>query len=755
MIKNKKIVFLLLFILIFNLFTLYAKEETDKNIIKVVNTAEIDRTNAEVKIVLTNNFSNNSSDFKVLDLDKATEFPVKKVDGENVVLLTRLDIKKGEEKELLIEPGTPRTNYLIPNTSIGTEYAFVNYERAFVISASSKNKIKVLTKDEKIIDEFVLEKGKLKVIQSENPQFIVLKAEKPIFVYESTLSDHSKTNLIEPGDSDTTTMFGSDIYIHTEKHLWLSSYEETEFKIYNENNIEVYSKTLQKNSGFFIDNLDSGLYHITANHPLTVQFGYLDDENFSYIYGKANNINGFAFGDLLITSKYSDTSVELIYGNTKKKLRLNEANDYEIVPLITKFNQNLPESMFFSSTFNKPVTIATFSSGNNFGGEFIPGDNGLFLDDSFNFITGRISKEFSKEQKNIISITGIENETEIDVSKTIKSKAILERFTDFYLESIISNGDVSITSSKRILVNHLRNYKDKGLFYFVPPIDDKSITVSLVLLPPHKDGAYIENSGNNLESFSLFRIKEFFINIASKNYLAFTIIFFFLIFLSIFGLIICISALNKSKLLANKEKTAVKEVEFINVLEGEKIPEEKDLLKEEYKEEFPHLLIDKTEETINKVEIDSSKAEAEKKSLLNEQVQKIKERDRFFELNLPIRKSNLDEIKNKKIVLDPGSANRLFAEGLLSEFSLPYICKSSTKKLTEEVVKLLKTADLSRMDLEKARIISEKLSLMEEAGKAVILANKINADVYITSYRLPNKVHNLNIVRIVDLLKDL
>lgn len=753
MVKNKNIVFFLVSFLIFSFFPLYAKEETDKNIIKVTNKSEIDRTNAEIKIILPNNFSN-SGDFKILNLDKSIEFPVKKFDGENVTLLTRLDIKKGEEKELLIEPGPPKASYLTPNYSIGTEYAFVNYERAFIISASSKNKIKVLTKDEKIIDEFELEKGKLKVIQSENPQFIVLKAEKPIYVYESTLSDHSKTNLIEPGDSDTTTIFGDDLYIYTEKHLWLSSYEETEFKIYDSNNIEVFSKTLQKNSGFFIDNLNSGLYHIVANNPLTVQFGYLDDENFSYIYGKSNSINGFAFGDLVIMSMYNDTNVELIYGNTKKKLRLNAANDYEIVPLITKFDKNLPESLFFTATFNKPVIISTFSSGNNFGGEFIPGDNGLFLDDSFNFITGRISKEFSKEQKNIISVTGIENDTEIEVSKTIKSKAILERFTDFYLESGISNGDISIKSSKRILVNHLRNYKDKGLFYFVPPIDDKSITVSFVILPPNKNGSFIENSINKSELFSLIRIKEFFINIVSKDYLIFTIIFLLLIFLSISGLVICISALKKSKSLTSK-KIPAKEIEEINTSEEDKIPNEKILTEEEHKEDIPHLILTETiEPIINKAEIDSSKIEVEEKPSYD-QVLKVKERERFFELNLPIKKSNLDEIKSKKIVLDPGSANRLFAEGLLSQFSLPYICKSSTKKLTEDVIKLLKAADLNRMDLERARIISEKLSLTEEAGKAIILAKKINANLYVTSYRLPNKVYNLSIVRVVDLLKDL
>ncbi|MDD3428151.1 MAG: hypothetical protein PHR42_04370, partial [Caldisericia bacterium] len=79
----------------FNFFPLYAKDETDKNIIKITNTSEIDRTNAEIKIVLPNNFSD-SGDLKILDLDKSIEFPVKRFnDGENIVILTKLDIKKG------------------------------------------------------------------------------------------------------------------------------------------------------------------------------------------------------------------------------------------------------------------------------------------------------------------------------------------------------------------------------------------------------------------------------------------------------------------------------------------------------------------------------------------------------------------------------------------------------------------------------------------------------------------------------------
>ncbi len=125
----------------------------------------------------------------------------------------------------------------------------------------------------------------------------------------------------------------------------------------------------------------------------------------------------------MVISKYPNTTVELTYNGKKRKLELKESNQFEIVPVITEFSQKVPESVFFTSTSNKPVLILTFSSGNNFGGEYIPGNNGLFLDNSFSFVTGRISKEFSKEQKNIISLTSVESEVETEVSGSIKSKA--------------------------------------------------------------------------------------------------------------------------------------------------------------------------------------------------------------------------------------------------------------------------------------------------------------------------------------------
>ena len=712
--KNRKIVSsFFTFVLIFSIFTLFAKGETSENLIKVTNTSELNRIQTPVEIILPPQYSKGEN-IKILELDRSTELPLKRFDDTNLILMTQLDIKKGEEKELLIEKGFPKINCLTPNASIGTDYAFVNYKRALVISTSEKNRIEVSTKDAKVIDKFELGKGKLREIRSEKPQFMVLKAEKPIFVYESTLSDHSKTSLIEPGDSDTTTLYGSDLYIYTERHLWLSSYKETEFKLYDENNIEVYFKVLQKNSGFFIDNLDSGVYHLLADNPLTVQFGYLDDENFSLIYGETNTINGFAFGDLIIESKYPDTSVEINYGNTKKKIKLRGANDYEVVHVITEFSQRMPESTFFSVVFSKPVVIATFSSGNNFGGEFIPGDNGLFLDRTFNFITGRISKEFSKEQKNIISIMGVEDETEVTVDKAIKSRAILDRFTDFYLESVVSNGSVSIKSNKRTLVNHLRNYKDKGLFYFVPPIKDNSLTIGFIITPVNRNSTTTIITDTNFETISLLRIRDFFVNITSTDYLVFTILFLVLIVLCTSGIIIC----------------------FI----------------------VSHLSMRRVAKEISESEIQRSQTkekEGEEKKFLTEGIVEVKKGERFFEVNFPLKKSIFDEIKDKKLVLDPGSANRLYAEGLLSEFSVLYVCKSSTKKLTEEVSKFLKTVDLNRQDIERARVISEKLSTTEEAGKAIVLARKISANAYVTSYRLPNKVYNLNIIRVTDALKDL
>ena len=57
MIKSFKIKYILAFVLMVNfLTTLSANEKFEKNVIKIVNTAEVDRTNADVKIVLPNSF---------------------------------------------------------------------------------------------------------------------------------------------------------------------------------------------------------------------------------------------------------------------------------------------------------------------------------------------------------------------------------------------------------------------------------------------------------------------------------------------------------------------------------------------------------------------------------------------------------------------------------------------------------------------------------------------------------------------------
>jgi len=767
--KNRKLFSIVLFLMFTLIFTLpvTSTEETKENIIKIKNNSNLERIQAPVEITLPEEY-NYSENLRLINKKDSTELPVKRFEGETgPVLITQLNIGSGEEIELILEKGLKKSSYLPPSSSIGTEYAFVNYKRAILISTSDKNNIKVFTKDEKLIEEFELNKGKERIIEYDNPQFLILRAQKPIFVYGSSLSDHSKANSPEPGDSDTTTLYGNDLYIYTEKHLWLSSYEETNVKIYDKNDIEIFSRLLSKNSSLFLDNLNSGAYHLLSDKPLTVQFGYLDDENFSFIYGKPNNINGFAFGDLMVISKYPNTTVELTYNGKKRKLELKESNQFEIVPVITEFSQKVPESVFFTSTSNKPVLILTFSSGNNFGGEYIPGNNGLFLDNSFSFVTGRISKEFSKEQKNIISLTSVESEVETEVSGSIKSKAVLGKFTDFYLESNIPNGSVNIKSDKRILVNHLHNYRDKGLFYFVPPIKDNSLIMSFVVSPSNSNVPGIDNidaSKTNFALFTLVRIKDFFINIVSKDYLLFTAVFFILIGLLLSGIIIALGAMRKPK--PQKEKRKEQKRDIIVIRESEERKPEKSSFKEiseeiplasgnESPQTIPHLRIKEVTLPSFPSKVESKEEKVEKQAPTEKEVSKIRESEKFFEINLPIEREIFEEIKDKKIVLDPGSANRLYVENLLSRFSAPFICKDGSTKLSEEVNKLLKIVDLNRQEIERAKILSMRLSITEEAGKALILAKSINANIYITSYKLPNKVYRIDIIRVTELLKEL
>ncbi len=106
----------------------------------------------------------------------------------------------------------------------------MNYENAYIISCEDDNHIEVLTENKKLLETFVLQKGKMFTYSSLNPTNILVQSKKPVFVYASSLSLDTLANK-EAEDSDTTTLFGDHLFFFHPAFMVILYQKETIVKI--------------------------------------------------------------------------------------------------------------------------------------------------------------------------------------------------------------------------------------------------------------------------------------------------------------------------------------------------------------------------------------------------------------------------------------------------------------------------------------------------------------------------------------------
>jgi hypothetical protein len=736
-------------------------------------------------------------------------------------LFIQCDLRANEEVSLFLSfsnKASPQIP-LITSTLPGTRYLMVNYSQAIIISCQDQNIIKIQSTENEILESKTLQKGEMHIVNTSSPQLIKIDSSYPIYVYMSSIkgSGSGKKNF-EEGDSDTSSLYGSDVFIYTHRHLWMSAYEDSEVSLFDHNGLPVWEGKIAKNSGKALLDLPEGPYHLVSDKALSIQFGYLDDENFSFIYGKSRQINGFSFGDLLITALYPDTQVELSYQNPKKqqkKITLKQERFFELIPLIEIFSPKEPEAIFFTLTSNKPVLLNTFSSGTNFGGDYVPGYHGLFADTSFRYVTPKISKEFSKEQKNMIELLGINPKTSLLVTNAVQQELMLQADTSFNILSQESLAYMEIESDQPLMVSQLHNYTQKGLFMWIPPILDHTLHASIG--QPATEGIFVSNTASKDTKvfWDSYRIKEFFNHFTSKEYLPYTIFSVSLLLLFIILLIFFLFVHNSND--SNKEKKDKKSTKppekkelhgelftLMNDMELKLKPPQKPIEPDkttipeeitpsknvksfdteiEKNHSFPKLnssyddWITRLKENAKKV-VHETKPEEEPSSSpetippndsIADPSPKTKEMDK--EIDLPFldvdhtksyddvsinktEKSKLLNLCKKMLVLDPGSANRLYFEGVLDQFNQALMVKSSAKRLQVDVARYLQQIDLNTQDLSRAQLFQERLETLEEAGKALALCKKKRINIYITSYRLPPTLQKIQIIHVADLIKD-
>ncbi|MDD4663049.1 MAG: hypothetical protein PHD83_00090, partial [Caldisericia bacterium] len=454
--KNKSLFLLLVLLLVFASIVPYFAFSASKNTFLhfvVTNQSGFPKFNSLVEIVLPPEWKNQPC-IVLSDSNNTAKLPfIRKSSGSGDILLVQISLASLEEKKIIVKKGDDskkQEKILSPNTP-GTDFLFVNYKEAILISTETENRIQFFSNDGKQFSPepvpLILGEGKSYILRTGSPQLVSIKSEKPLYVYASSINYQKDNTKIEAGDSDTTTLYTNFGFIYVYKHVWISSYEETEVNLFDENGRNVFSRKLPANSGHYLDNLAPGPYKITSSHPVTIQFGYLDDENFSFIHGPLNQIHGYAFGDLLVQSLQPDTTIEISWEKKgKQKHQFKEVFDFETFKPIGEFLPKSPEFAFFCLESNHPVRICSFSSGNNFGGEFITGNSLSFKDRQFQIITTRVSKEFSKEQTNLIELIGLTNDTNVVISGAVDKKITLQKNTHFDVPSSTPLEKIAIES---------------------------------------------------------------------------------------------------------------------------------------------------------------------------------------------------------------------------------------------------------------------------------------------------------------------
>jgi hypothetical protein len=742
--------------------------------IQIQNFSSLQRTNVIVPIDIPNDAKGNT--FKIAGGSIGENLlPIYVSKSTKPTIFTQISLKPNEEKTVILsQDSSANNNILSPCTEPGTEYLFVNYKSVIIVSTEALNSVSFFSADGKMLNSdqkpLVLGKGKWFVLESSTPKLTRVLSEKPIYIFSSTLKEFTSLDSVEPGDSDTTTLYGQDLFFFTEKHLFISAYEKTKAKLLDSNDIEVWSGTIESNRGIFQENLKRGAYHLVTDQPVTIQFGYLDDENFSVLYGQTKRINAYTFGDLMISSLYSNTKVTLQYGNekiTKQEFSFKQAGISQIVSLIEQFSPKNPEYMFVSISFNNPIQVFTYSSGNNFGGEYIPGKNGLMADCEFSFVTLRVSKEFSKEQKNLIELIGIENNTNIEATGAWKQKIVLQERSTYTFSSNTPLEKINLTSDKPFQVSQIHNYNTKGLFYWIPPIHDSSIQIEIG--DQNKEGM-IQNSSvlnQNLQFiFNKNRFNDFLIIIKTPAFILITMFFSTIFLLLLFLLFLVWFQFKKSKAkkdpILNIPEPNEKELDMMKLqLLGEPLNQylsyEEESSIEDKKPSLPLNLILPNialpvEKEKNSILLDHGDLRNDKIKETTTQ-QKPEQNRELVSNNSENKNTFLSQLQVNKIVLDPGSANRLYIEGKLIDLPYTYIVKSSSKKITGEVSDKMNKVDLNMQDMTKANVYKDSLSTFEEAGKALSLCKKLKIIYYISSYKLPSMIQGIHVIHISDALK--
>jgi hypothetical protein len=494
-----KLLFLLIFVLVFTWISVPVVMSYSEISVEISN-------NLSFPLEKSVQFSVELPGFKASNNISVNDGPAKlpveivKVANNIVTLKSLLEFKASEKKRLMVRYGddiSKEYTKIFKPDFIGNYFIGFGSDNLYIVSMATQNSVKISDSKGKVLLDKTLGLNETADLILGKDQTFEIRSDKPVFAELSSL----KLDYVSNSSDDTTSVYGSYFTIFIPKEIFVSAYKNTHIKIQNLKGEVIFDGDLPERGVYSNLSLKPDFYTIETDVPVSIQFGYSDDNIYTIFYGNLNSFKGVSFGDIIYSSLYPDTTVTF---KTKDKIydpeNLKTPGDYSLKEVVKEFSEETTEYEFVYIKFSTPVFIYSNSSSGNAGGEQIPSIDGSGK--TFVFRTGKIYNFDSINHKRKVVVIAENDNTNV----SFNGKNLILNSLESYSENLANSFSlVKIESDKPIAVFETGIDSDLECLSVLLPILDEYSTSPVTI---------VKSSGNESVQTELpalmKKIKEFF-----------------------------------------------------------------------------------------------------------------------------------------------------------------------------------------------------------------------------------------------------
>lgn len=446
------------------------------------------------------------TDFALKDQEELLPLDLVKKDGDIYVFRTIISLGATEEKKLLLTSLSRLTEYnkiFLPDFS-GTNFMGIGSGKLAIASLQNNNSVSVTSKEGEIY-EGILQEKETKIINLSSEKIFRIESSQPIFAFVSSLTSNPENT----SSDDFSSVYGTHFILYIPRQIFVSTLKPNRIKLTRLDGKVIYDGDLQERGVYSNLKLDEDFYELYAEEPVNVIFGYIDDNIYGILYGDINAYKGISFGNIVVSSLYPETSVEVKTLSSERRFVLSKKGDMQEVSIISSFKDNYTEFAPVYITYSKPVFICSDSNYGNLGGEQIPSIDFR----NYVFYTGKVYNIGELKRNVSVAIIAEDDGTEVTVNG---DKFNLGRFDYKQISFDKSHCFVEVSSNKTVSVFEIGLNTTKEFFSTLLPINDNSVSTGVVVFSNNTPGNGNINNGNSSEIGVVVSIKAFFSNLWTK-----------------------------------------------------------------------------------------------------------------------------------------------------------------------------------------------------------------------------------------------